>query len=175
MQRVVVTGVGAVTPIGLSAPEFGRFPLLFPASHGSVRLTRRRLRFRSPPRSKASDPKNYMDFKASRRMDRYSQLAVAASGEAIKATASLSLDGDNTYRIGVMMNTGGGGIQTLTREVQVYYNKGANRVSPFFIPMFVQNMAACQVSIIYGIQGPVLASVAACAAGMKPLRLTRCG
>src|SRR6185437_947489 len=84
------------------------------------------------------DPKNYMDFKASRRMDRYSQLAVAASGEAIK-DASLSLDGDNTYRVGVMMNTGGGGIQTLTREVQVYYNKGANRVSPFFIPMFAPN------------------------------------
>ncbi len=167
MQRVVVTGMGAVTPIGNSAPEF--WDNLVAGVSGIDRITSfdpSDLEVQIAAEVKGFDPKNYMDFKAARRMDRYSQLAVAAAGEAIK-DAALTINEDNTYRVGVMMNTGGGGIQTLTREVRVHYSKGPNRVSPFFIPMFAPNMAACQVSINYGVQGPVMASVAACAAGAQ--------
>lgn len=167
VQRVVVTGVGALTPIGNSAPEF--WDNLQAGVSGVDRITAfdpSNLEVQIAAEVKGFDPKDYMDFKAARRMDRFSQLAVAAAGEAIK-DACLDIDRDNTERIGVMLNTGGGGIQTLTREVQVHYSKGPNRVSPFFIPMFAPNMAASQVSITYGIQGPVMASVAACAAGAQ--------
>jgi 3-oxoacyl-[acyl-carrier-protein] synthase II len=179
VQRVVVTGVGAVTPIGLSAPEF--WDNLVAGVSGVARITSfdpSPLEVQIAAEVKGFDPKNFIDFKAARRMDRFSQFAVAAAGEAIK-DAALPLDGEDTYRVGVMINTGGGGIPTLTREVLVHHTKGPNRVSPFFIPMFAPNMAACQVSITYGIQGPVLASVAACAAGTQAfvdaLRMLRLG
>lgn len=78
-----------------------------------------------------------------------------------------------------MLNTGGGGIQTMEREVVTFYQRGPSRVSPFFVPMFAPNMAACQISIVYGITGPIMASVAACAAGAQAfvdaLRLLRLG
>lgn len=167
MQRVVVTGLGALTPIGNTAPEF--WDSLVAGVSGIDRIQSfdpSNLEVQIAAEVKGFDPRDHMDFKAARRMDRYSQLAVAASGEALK-DACLKIDQNNTYRVGVMLNTGGGGIQTLTREVQVHYTKGPRRVSPFFIPMFAPNMAACQVSISYGIQGPVMASVAACAAGAQ--------
>ena len=167
MHRVVVTGMGAVTPIGNTAPEF--WENLVAGVSGVDRIQSfdpSDLEVQIAAEVKEFEPKDHMDFKAARRMDRYSQLAVAASGEAIK-DADLTIDNQNTYRVGVMLNTGGGGIQTLTHEVQVHYGKGPRRVSPFFIPMFAPNMAACQVSINYGIQGPVMASVAACAAGSQ--------
>ena len=167
MHRVVVTGMGAVTPIGNTAPEFWKN--LIAGESGIARIQSfdpSDLEVQIAAEVKGFDPKEHMDFKAARRMDRYSQLAVAASGEAIK-DACLTIDDRNTFRVGVMMNTGGGGIQTLTHEVRVHYSKGPRRVSPFFIPMFAPNMAACQVSITYGIQGPVMASVAACAAGSQ--------
>lgn len=179
MQRVVVTGVGAVTPIGLSAPEF--WDNLVAGVSGVARISAfdpSPLEVQIAAEVKGFDPKDFIEFKAARRMDRFSQLAVTAAGEAMK-DADLSLDGEDTYRVGVMINTGGGGIPTLTREVLVHHTKGPNRVSPFFIPMFAPNMAACQVSITYGIQGPVLASVAACAAGTQAfvdsLRMLRLG
>ncbi len=167
MHRVVVTGMGAVTPIGNTAPEFWKN--LIAGESGIDRIQSfdpSNLEVQIAAEVKEFDPKDYMDFKAARRMDRYSQLAVAASGEAIR-DACLTIDEQNTFRVGVMMNTGGGGIQTLTHEVQVHYGKGPRRVSPFFIPMFAPNMAACQISITHGIQGPVQASVAACAAGTQ--------
>lgn len=167
MQRVVVTGLGALTPIGNTAPEF--WDSLVAGVSGIDRIQSfdpSDLEVQIAAEVKGFDPRDHMDFKAARRMDRYSQLAVAAAGEALN-DACLKIDDENTYRVGVMLNTGGGGIQTLTREVQVHYTKGPRRVSPFFIPMFAPNMAACQVSISYGIQGPVMASVAACAAGAQ--------
>jgi len=112
------------------------------------------------------DPKQFVDFKASKRMDRFSQFAVAASRQALN-DAGLKIDPGNSERVAVMMNTGGGGIPTLTREVLNYHTKGPERVSPFFIPMFAPNMAACQVSLTFGINGPVRAGVAACAAGSQ--------
>ncbi|HUG17182.1 MAG TPA: beta-ketoacyl-ACP synthase II [Thermomicrobiales bacterium] len=168
-MRIVVTGIGALTPIGNSASEFwdnltaGRSGTNVIAAFDPSPLD-----VRIAGEVKGFEPKDYMDFKASRRMDRFSQLAVAASRMALD-DAGITIDPENSDHVGVMMNTGGGGIQTLTREVQVHYGKGPERVSPLFIPMFAPNMAACQVSLTFGIQGPVRAGVAACAAGAQAL------
>lgn len=165
MHRVVVTGLGAVTPIGNSAPDF--WENLVNGVNGVTRITAfdpSPLDVQIAAEVKNFDPKLHMDAKAARRMDRFSQFAVAAAGEALK-DAGLEITEDNSEDIGVMMNTGGGGIPTLTKEVLNYYTKSPSRVSPFFIPMFAPNMAACQVSIRFGIHGPVQSSVAACAAG----------
>jgi len=167
VHRVVVTGLGAVTPIGIGYPQFWRN--LLDGVSGIDRITAfdpSDLEVQIAAEVKGFDPRDHMDFKAARRMDRYAQFAVAAAREAIE-DAGLTIDRSNSERIGVMLNTGGGGIQTLTREVLVHHTRGPNRVSPFFIPMFAPNMGACQVSITFGITGPVMASVAACAAGTQ--------
>ncbi len=167
MHRVVITGLGAITPIGLSYPAFWR-NLLCGVS-GVNRITTFDVRdfdVSIAAEVKGFDPKDFMDFKAARRMDRFAQFAVAAAGEALR-DARLDIDAEPLDRAGVMLNTGGGGIHTLIRETLVYADKGPTRVSPFTIPMVSPNMAACQVSITYGVKGPVKASVAACAAGIQ--------
>ncbi len=111
-------------------------------------------------------PRDFMDFKAAKRMDRFAQFAVAATREAMEM-ANFEVTEENTDRVGVMMNTGGGGFPTIEREVQVMGNKGPKRVSPFLIPMFAPNMASTQVSMQFGIHGPTATSVAACAAGIQ--------
>ncbi|CCF85232.1 3-oxoacyl-(acyl-carrier-protein) synthase II (Beta-ketoacyl-ACP synthase II) (KAS II) [Nitrolancea hollandica Lb] len=179
MHRVVVTGVGALTPVGLNAGESWRNLLAGVSGVGRITdFDPSDLEVQIAAEVKNFNPRDFMDFKAARRMDRYSQFAVASAGEAIR-DAELKITPENSERIGVMMNTGGGGIKSLTREVLVHHTKGPSRVSPFFIPMFAPNMGAAQVSITYGITGPVLASVAACAAGAQAfvdaLRMLRLG
>jgi 3-oxoacyl-[acyl-carrier-protein] synthase II len=167
VERIVVTGVGAVTPIGTSATEF--WENLTAGKSGIARTTAfdpSPLDVQIAGEVKDFDPKDYMDFKAARRMDRFAQFAVAAARMAL-TDAGLEIDPEHSDHVGVMMNTGGGGIPTLTSEVVVYYSKGPKRVSPFFIPMFAPNMAACQVSITFGIHGPTRGGVAACAAGSQ--------
>ena len=167
MQRIVVTGLGALTPIGNSVDEF--WANLIAGKSG----IRRTSAFDPSPLDvqiagevQDFDPKRYIDPKAARRMDRFSQFAVSAARMALE-DANLEIDPENSDRVGVMMNTGGGGIPALTREVRNYYDKGPDRVSPFFIPIFAPNMAASQVSITFGIHGPVRGAVAACAAGSQ--------
>lgn len=167
VQRVVVTGLGALTPIGNSVEEFWKNLI---AGESGVRRT---TAFDPSPLDvqiagevQNFEPKQYMDPKAARRMDRFSQFAVAGARMAIE-DAGIEINPENSDRVAVMMNTGGGGIPALTREVRNYYDKGPDRVSPFFIPIFAPNMAASQVSITFGIHGPVRGSVAACAAGSQ--------
>jgi 3-oxoacyl-[acyl-carrier-protein] synthase II len=111
-------------------------------------------------------PKEFMDFKAAKRMDRFAQFAVAASSEAI-AHAGIEITDDNRERIGVVINTGGGGIPTIEHDVVAMAAKGQKFVSPFLIPLFAPNMASCQVSINFGIHGPSITSAAACASGIQ--------
>jgi 3-oxoacyl-[acyl-carrier-protein] synthase II len=168
-KRIVVTGLGALTPLGNDPETFwtnlingcsGAGPTsAFDSSALDVRIA---------AEVKGFDPKDFIEHRAARRMDRFSQFAVVTSGQALK-DAGIEIDPDNSDRIGVAMNTGGGGIPTMAREVVNYHQKGPSRVSPFFIPIFAPNMAACQVSLTYGIQGPVRAGVAACAAGSQAL------
>jgi len=99
-------------------------------------------------------------------MDRFAQFAVAAAREAIDQ-AKLEITNENREMIGVVVNTGGGGIPTIETEVQTMHTKGPKRVSPFLIPIFAPNMASCQVSIAFGIRGPSITAVAACASGVQ--------
>jgi 3-oxoacyl-[acyl-carrier-protein] synthase II len=167
VNRVVVTGVGAVSPLGIGAEAFwagltaGRSGIRriehFDASSLPVQIAG------EVPGFVAAD---FMDVKASRRMDRFAQLGIAAAREAIEG-AGLTIGDANRERVGVVMNTGGGGIWTIETNVVAMHAKSGKAVSPFLIPMFAPNMASCQVSIAFGIRGPSLTSVAACAAGIQ--------
>jgi 3-oxoacyl-[acyl-carrier-protein] synthase II len=167
MSRIVVTGMGAVTPVGLTARETweallagrsGVGPITsFDASHLPVAIA---------GEVKGFDPKQYMDHKAARRMARFAQFAVACSVMAL-ADAGLDVTEANAERFGVAINTGGGGMIECYTEALVMQRRGPGRVSPFHVPMMAPNMAACQPSILLGIRGPVSCSVAACAAGVQ--------
>jgi 3-oxoacyl-[acyl-carrier-protein] synthase II len=167
--RVVITGLGAVSPFGIGTSLF--WQRLCAGESGVGRITTLDARdFVSPIAGEVRDydPASFMEPKAARRMDRFAQFAVTAAGEAI-ADARLDLVTEDRERVGVILNTGGGGIQTLLHASWNYYDGGAKRVSPLTIPMSIPNMAACQISIAHDIRGPVLASVAACAAGVQAI------
>lgn len=167
MTRAVVTGLGAVTPLGLGVDTFwkgltaGRSGIReiqsFDASDLDVRIAGEVPDF---------NPADHMDPKKARRMDRFAQFGVAATREAI-ADAGLEITDENRERIGIMMNTGGGGIPTMAHEVRNMAERGPKRVSSLLIPLYAPNMASCQVAISFNIHGPTVTSVAACAAGVQ--------
>jgi 3-oxoacyl-[acyl-carrier-protein] synthase II len=166
-RRAVVTGLGAVTPIGNDVSTFwsnlvagvsGVAPITqFDASDDEVRIA---------AEVKGFDPKDWVDFKQARRMSRFSQLAVAAARQAIDH-AGLQISDHNRDDIAVVINTGGGGIGDVASGQQTFMEQGGRRVSPFMVPMLSPSMAAAQVSIQNGIRGPVVTSVAACASGVQ--------
>ncbi len=166
-RRAVVTGIGAITPIGNDAETFWRNLV---AGVSGVR----RIAAYDPSGEdvqiaaeiKDFDPKDFMDFKAARRMSRFSQIAVAAARQAIEASA-LEIGAGNRDEIAVVVNTGGGGMVDVAMGHETYITKGGSRVTPFLVPMLSPSMAACQVSIQHGIRGPVVTSVAACASGVQ--------
>lgn len=167
MTRVVVTGVGAVSPLGIGRDALwsglveGRSGIRtiqgFDPSGLDVTIAGEVPDFQA---------KDFMDFKAARRMDRFAQFAVAATREALEQ-AKFEVTDENTDRVGVMVNTGGGGIPTIEHEVNILRDKGPKRVSPFLIPLFAPNMASSQVAMQFKIHGPTVTSVAACAAGVQ--------
>jgi 3-oxoacyl-[acyl-carrier-protein] synthase II len=166
-RRAVVTGMGAITPIGndaatywanLTAGVSGVAPIsAYDASDEEVRIAAEVTGF---------DPTQWMDFKQARRMSRFAQLAVAAARQAIDESG-LVIDDHNRDDVAVVVNTGGGGLQEVAVGEVTMTTKGANRVSPFMVPMMSPSMAACQISIQNGIRGPVITSVAACASGVQ--------
>ena len=166
-RRAVVTGLGAITPIGNDAATYwknlvagvsGVAPIAsFDTSEAEVRIA---------AEVKGFDPRDWMDFKQARRMSRFSQLAVAAARQAID-DARLEINDHNRDEIAVVVNTGGGGLQEVAIGEVTMREKGANRVSPFMVPMMSPSMAACQISIQNGTRGPVITSVAACASGVQ--------
>ena len=166
-RRAVVTGLGAVTPIGndvatfwanLTAGVSGVAPIAaFDPSGLEVRIA---------AEVKGFDPRDWMDFKQARRMSRFSQLAVAAARQAIDH-AALAIGDHNRDDIAVVVNTGGGGLQDVAVGEATYRDHGPQRVSPFMVPMLSPSMAACQISIQNGVHGPVITSVAACASGVQ--------
>jgi len=168
-RRVVVTGLGSVSPVGLSAEESweavlagksGVGPLtLFDASAHPVRFA---------AEVKGFDPLKYLDRKEARKMDRFTHFAIAAAQEAVEH-ARLEATEQNRHRIGVLIGSGIGGIETLEREIRTGTEKGVDRVSPFFIPMMICDMASGQVSIRYGFGGPNTCVVTACATGTNAL------
>ena len=164
-HRVVVTGMGMVSPVGLSAPEtweaiakgtngIGPITLFDPTGHETT----------IAGEVKDFDPGKYMDRKEVRRNDRFVQLAMASSLEAVEH-AKLPIDGDNAAEIGVIMGSGIGGITTLEDQIMTLHTKGPRRVSPFLVPMMIVDMASGAVSIALGAKGPNFCTVSACATG----------
>jgi 3-oxoacyl-[acyl-carrier-protein] synthase II len=166
-RRAVITGIGAITPIGndvdtfwanLTAGVSGAAPIsAFDASDLEVRIA---------AEVKGFDPRDWMDFKQARRMARFAQFAVAAARQAIDA-AGLEIGDHNRDDIAVVINTGGGGVDEVAIGEVTFRDRGPNRVSPFMVPMLSPSMAACQVSIQNGIRGPVITSAAACASSVQ--------
>src|SRR5215212_7432142 len=153
-ERVVVTGVGAVTPLGIGVSAF--WEGIKSAANGVAPLTlldtsRHSTRFGGEV--KGFNPEDYIDRKESRKMDRFVQLSVVASDEALR-DSNLKIDQANRDRIGVVIGCGVGGLTTWEREFRKLIEKGPDRVSPFLIPMMISNMAAGHVSIRTGATGP---------------------
>ncbi len=164
-NRVVITGMGAITPIGTGKDEFWKG--LMEGRNGIDKITRfdaSEYHAQIAGEVKDFDPTDYIDKKESKRMDRCTQFAVAAAELAIK-DAKLDLEKENLDRIGTFVGTGIGGIETMHGQYEKFFDKGPGRISPFFVPMMIANMAAGQVAITYKLLGPSSCVVTACATG----------
>jgi 3-oxoacyl-[acyl-carrier-protein] synthase II len=169
MKRVVVTGLGAITPIGNNLTEYWQGLLSGRNGIGPITLfdaSKHTCRFAGEV--KGFDPYEHMDRKEAKRMDRFTQFAVAATKQAV-ADAQFVIDDLNAERVGVLIGTGVGGLRTLEDQHIVYLNKGPGRVSPFLIPMMIANMAAGVSAIQIGAKGPNSCTVTACAAGSNAI------
>jgi 3-oxoacyl-[acyl-carrier-protein] synthase II len=165
VQRVVITGLGAITPIGLTIEDFwcnltngisGAGPITsFDTSDLPTRIG---------AEVKGFDPRNYMDMKEARRSHRSAHFAIAATRQAL-ADAKITVDETNAENIGVVMNTGGGGMGLAEEGTHLLISGGPRKIGPFLLPMMMPNAVACQVSIAIGAKGPVLTSTLACASG----------
>src|SRR6476620_5000842 len=166
-KRIVVTGVGAVTPlgVGLKATWDGLL-----AGRSGIRKIQHwdasKLDVQIAGEVDGFVAKDHMDFKQAKRMDRFAQFGVAAAREALE-NSGLTIDESNADRVAVVVNTGGGGIPTIEHDVNMMHDRGQRFVSPLLIPVFAPNMASCQVSMAFGIHGPSNTSAAACASGVQ--------
>jgi 3-oxoacyl-[acyl-carrier-protein] synthase II len=166
-RRAVVTGLGAITPIGNDVDTFWSNLVAGVSGVDHIRAyDASREEVRIAAEVKDFEPRDYIDFKSARRMSRFSQLAVAAAAQAI-ASSGLEVTDANRDDIAVVVNTGGGGIGDVATGERVYLESGPQRVSPFMVPMLSPSMAACQISIQNDLRGPVVTSVAACASGVQ--------
>jgi 3-oxoacyl-[acyl-carrier-protein] synthase II len=168
-RRVVITGIGVITPIGNSVPEF--WGALSQGKSGIEKTTLfdvSQFTSQIAGEVKGFEPEKYIDKKEARRMDRFTQFAMAASSEAIQ-DSRLDLSKEDTKRIGVLLGSGIGGLGTIEKEHKVLMEKGPRRVSPFLIPMLIIDMASGLVSIKYGLKGPNSAVVTACASAAHAL------
>lgn len=164
-RRVVVTGMGAVTPIGNTVSEF--FENLKAGTVGIGPITRfdtTEFKVKLAAQVKDFDPKQYLSPKDARRMEPFAQLAVAASKMAF-ADAGLDLEQEDPFRIGVSVSSGIGALQAMEREHQKLLEKGPGRVGPLLVPQMISNMAAGNVAIALGLKGKNINVVTACASG----------
>ena len=165
IKRVVVTGLGAITPIGNTLSEYWEGLLsghngigqitLFDASRHSCRIA---------GEVKGFDPHQYMEVKEAKRMDRFAQFAIAASKQAL-IDANFVINDLNAEQVGIIIGTGIGGLKVMEDQQTVYLTKGPNKCSPFMVPMMIANMAAGLTAIHTGAKGPNYCPVTACAAG----------
>jgi 3-oxoacyl-[acyl-carrier-protein] synthase II len=168
-KRVVVTGLGAITPIGITLDEY--WAGLTSSKNGIGPITcfdAARHDCRIAGEAKGFDPLQYLEKKEAKRMDRFAQFAVCASKQAI-ADSGLQITEVNAPDIGVIIGTGVGGIKVLEDQQEIYLTKGPDRCSPFMIPMMIGNMAAGLVAIQLGAKGPNCCTVTACAAGSNAI------
>lgn len=164
-RRVVVTGMGAITPIGNSVEEFWNGIKEGKTGFGSITyFDTADYRCKLAAEVKNFDPAQYMDKKSARRMEQFCQFAVAAAGQAI-ADAGLIMEQEDPYMVGCSVGSGIGSLQAMEREYDRLKEKGPGRVGPMLVPLMISNMAAGNVSIAYGLKGKSLNVVTACATG----------
>jgi 3-oxoacyl-[acyl-carrier-protein] synthase II len=170
-RRVVITGMGALTPIGMSTPDFWQGLIQgksgvreithFDTTHYATKFAAQLDNY---------DPGKYLDHKEARRMDKFSQYALIASDEAL-VDSKIDLDTINKYNGAVLIGSGIGGMDTFYRQAIELYDRGPRAVSPFFIPMLIPDIASGQVSIKYGFRGANFCAVSACATGSHNIGL----
>ena len=168
-KRVVITGMGAITPLGNHVDSFWKN--IREGKSGIDKITRfdtEAFDTQIAAEVKNFDPQDFMDKKEAKRMDRFTQYAMAASKMAIQQ-AGLDFCKENAQRFGVILGTGVGGIETLENQAHILHTKGPGRVSPFFVPMMIGNMAADQISIAFGAKGMNSTVVTACASGTNAI------
>jgi 3-oxoacyl-[acyl-carrier-protein] synthase II len=168
-RRVVITGLGAITPIGLNVSEFWNG--LKEGKHGFGPITQfdaTDYKCKVVGEVKGFVPKDYIDPKAARRMARFSQFAVAAAKEAI-TDAGLDMSVEDPYKVGTCIGSGVGSLQELEGAYEKILTKGPNRVSPFVVPMMISNMASGNVAIQFGCKGKSIDVVTACASGTNSI------
>lgn len=161
--RIVVTGLGTVSPLGLDVPSTWKAAVAGKSGAGPITLfDAAAFTTRIACEVKAWEPAEYLDRKEVRRTDRVVQFAIGASVQALK-DAGVEITAENAQEIGVLVATGVGGIGTLSEQFKVLMERGPDRISPFLIPMFISNMTAGQVSIVTGARGPNFTITSACA------------
>lgn len=171
LKRVVVTGLGAITPVGNTPEE--TWNNMLAGKSGAAPITQfdtTKFKTKFACEVKDFDPKNYMDRKEARKMDRYCQLAMASAVQGVK-DSGIDLETEDKNRIGVIYGVGIGGINTFEKEV-TDYGQNIERgpfFSPFFIPMMISDIAAGQISIHFGFHGPNYATTSACASSSNAL------
>lgn len=164
-RRVVVTGLGAITPIGNSVEEFWNGVKAEKIGFDTITyFDPTEYRAKLAAQVKDFDPAQYMDKKAARRMEQFCQFAVAAAGEAIK-DAGLDMEKEDPFMVGCNVGSGIGSLQAMEREHVRLLEKGPNKIGPMMVPLMISNMAAGNVSIAYGLKGKSLNVVTACATG----------
>lgn len=162
-RRVVVTGMGAISPLGLDIPALWDGIRTARSGTGPITICDvSNLETRFGGEVKNFDPTNYMDRKEARRNDRFIHFAIAAANEAI-TMAGIKATSDNAEDIGVVVGSGIGGIATIAENILTMHEKGPGRVSPFMVPAMITNMAAGQISMMHGFKGPNFCPTSACA------------
>ena len=164
-RRVVITGLGAITPIGNNTDEFWKG--IKEGKCGIDEITHfdtTNFKVKLAAEVKGYNPEDYFDRRSAKRLDKFSQYAIVASKEAWN-DSKLDKEKEDMTRVGVILGSGIGGLETIDKEIAVLLQKGPDRVSPMFIPMIIGNMAAGNVSIELGAKGESLSMVSACATG----------
>ncbi|RPJ25689.1 MAG: beta-ketoacyl-ACP synthase II, partial [Chloroflexi bacterium] len=164
-RRVVVTGMGCLSPVGNNVKE--TWESILAGKSGAAEIThfdasRHKTRFAAEV--KGFDPVALFGTREARKMDRFTQFAIAVAVEALEQ-AGLKIDESNRDRVGVVIGTGIGGIGTLLEQVEVLRERGPERVSPFLVPMMISDSAAGMLAIRFGVRGPNMALATACASG----------
>ncbi|MBP3488759.1 MAG: beta-ketoacyl-ACP synthase II [Roseburia sp.] len=168
-RRVVVTGMGAVTPIGNSVEAFWKAVREEKIGFGEItHFDASEYKCHLAAEVKDFDGKNYMDAKTAKRMELFCQYAVVAAKEAIE-DAGLDMEKEDPYMVGTAIGNGVGSLQVLEREHKKLLEKGPGRVNPLLVPMMISNMAAGNVSIQFGLKGKSLNVVTACASGTNTI------
>lgn len=168
-RRVVVTGMGAITPIGNDVDSFWQGIREGKIGFGEItHFGTTDYKCHIAAEVKDFDAKNYMDFKSAKRMEPFSQYAVAAAKEALE-DSGLVMDAEDPYMVGCAISSGIGSLQAIEREHKKLLEKGPGRVNPIFVPLMISNMAAGNVSIQFGLKGKSINVVTACASGTNSI------